>query len=126
MGTGISSSSRKQELETNQEEKGEHFKARLIHTLQKSWDERFFTIFMPYMYYLTVMMLLFSHKLTDEENKPVLKLQANHHHTGAEVRFSMRVTGVHNDRLDRQVTDKLQRRIFDDSMRGDFLNMGTV
>ena len=60
---------------------------------------------MPYMYYLTVMMLLFSHKLTDKENKPVLKLQANHHHTGAEVRFSMRVTGVHNDSLDRQVTE---------------------
>ena len=122
MGTGISigsssSSSRKQELETNQEEKGEHFKARLIHTLQTSWDERFFTIFMPYMYYLTVMMLLFSHKLTDEENKPVLKLQANHHHTGAEVRFLMRVTGVHNDSLDRQVTEGANIANF----RGEFL-----
>ena len=40
-----------------------------------------------------------------DENKSVLKLHANHHHAGAEVRFIMKVTGVHNDSLDRQVTE---------------------
>ena len=44
-------------------------------------------------------------KLAEDENKSVLKLHANHHHNGAEVRFSMKVTGVHNDSLDRQVTE---------------------
>ena len=51
MGTGISigsssSSSRKQELETNQEEKGEHFKALLIHTLQKKLGMKDFLTFL--------------------------------------------------------------------------------
>ena len=39
-----------------------------------------------------------------DENRSVLKLHANQCHNGADVRFSMRVTGVHNDSLDRQVT----------------------
>ena len=58
----------------------------------------------------------------EDENKSVLKLHANHHHNGAEVRFSTRVTGVHNDSLDRQVT-ALQTsedppwRILDESTR---------
>ena len=36
---------------------------------------------------------------------------------GADVRFSMRVTGVHNDSLDRQVTEGVNISIF----RGEFL-----
>ena len=40
-----------------------------------------------------------------DENKSVLQLHSNHHHNGAEVRYSMRVTGLHNDSLDRQVTE---------------------
>ena len=39
----------------------------------------------------------------EDENKSVLKLHANHHHNGAEVRFSMRVTGVHDDSLDHNI-----------------------
>ena len=35
----------------------------------------------------------------------VLKLHANHHHGGADVRFTMKLTGLHNDSLDRQVTE---------------------
>ena len=44
-----------------------------------------------------------ANKLVEDKNKSVLKLHANHQHNGADVRFSMRVTGVHNDSLDRQV-----------------------
>ena len=40
-----------------------------------------------------------------DENKSVLQLHSNHHHNGADVRYSMRVTGLHNDSLDRQVTE---------------------
>ena len=34
-----------------------------------------------------------------DENRSILKLHANHHHGGADVRF------IHNDSLDRQVTE---------------------
>ena len=40
-----------------------------------------------------------------DENRSILKLHANHHHGGADVRFIMKVTGLHNDSLDRQVTE---------------------
>ena len=40
-----------------------------------------------------------------DENRSVLKLHANHHHGGADVRFTMKVTGLHSDSLDRQVTE---------------------
>ena len=56
-------------------------------------------------------------KLAEDENRSVLKLHANHHHNGADVRFSMRVTGVHNDSLDRQVTEGVNIANF----RGEFL-----
>ena len=63
-------------------------------------------------------------RLAEDENKSVLKLHANHHHNGADVRFSMRVTGVHNDSLDTgQAGDgggqhcQLWRRIFDEQER---------
>ena len=36
-------------------------------------------------------------KETDDENRSVLKLHANHHHGGADTRFTMKVTEVHND-----------------------------
>ena len=45
-----------------------------------------------------------TNRLAEDENRSVLKLHANQHHNGAEVRFSMRVTGVHNDSLDRGST----------------------
>ena len=38
-------------------------------------------------------------------NKSVLQLHSLHHHNGADVRYSMKVTGLHNDSLDRQVTE---------------------
>ena len=44
-------------------------------------------------------------KEAEDENRSVLKLHANLHHGGADVRFSMRVTGLHDDSLDRQVTE---------------------
>ena len=44
-------------------------------------------------------------KEAQDENRSVLKLHANHHHGGADVRFNMKVTGMHNDSLDRQVTE---------------------
>ena len=44
-------------------------------------------------------------KLADDENKSVLKLHSNHFHNGRDVRYTMRVTGVHNDSLERQVTE---------------------
>ena len=44
-------------------------------------------------------------KEADDENRSVIKLHANHHHGGADTRFTMKVTGVHNDSLDRQVTE---------------------
>ena len=40
-----------------------------------------------------------------DENRSILKLHSNHHHGGADVRFIMKVTGLHNDSLDRQVTE---------------------
>ena len=46
-----------------------------------------------------------SNKEAQDENRSVLKLHANHHHGGADVRFIMKVTGLHNNSLDRQVTD---------------------
>ena len=43
-----------------------------------------------------------------DENKSVLKLHCNHHHNGREdVNFSMKVTGVHESCLDRQVTERV-------------------
>ena len=44
-------------------------------------------------------------KQAEDENKSVLKLHSNHHHDGRDVRYSMRVTGVHNDSLERQITE---------------------
>ena len=44
-------------------------------------------------------------KQAADENKSVLKLHSNHHHNGAYVRYPMRVTGLHNDSLDRHVTE---------------------
>ena len=40
-----------------------------------------------------------------DENRSILKLHANHHHGGADVKFIMKVTGLHNDSLDRQGTE---------------------
>ena len=40
-----------------------------------------------------------------DENRSILKLHANHPHGGGGVRFIMKVTGLHNDSLDRQVTE---------------------
>ena len=56
-------------------------------------------------------------KEADDENRSVLKLHANHHHGGADTRFTMKVTGVHNDSLDRQVTEGVNIANF----RGDVL-----
>ena len=56
---------------------------------------------------LIIIIIYQVNQLAENENKSVLKLHANHHHNGAEVRFSMRVTGVHNDSLDRQVTERV-------------------
>ena len=52
-----------------------------------------------------------------DENRSILKLHANHHHGGADVRFIMKVTGLHNDSLDRQVTEGVNIANF----RGDVL-----
>ena len=52
-----------------------------------------------------------------DKNKSVLKLHSNNHHNGADVRYSMRVTGLHNDSLDRQVTEGVNISNF----RGDVL-----
>ena len=46
-----------------------------------------------------------SNQLVEDENKSVLKLHSNLHHNGAEVTYFMRVTGVHTDCLDRQITE---------------------
>ena len=35
----------------------------------------------------------------------MLKLHSNYHHNGADVTYHMRVTGVHADCLDRQITE---------------------
>ena len=44
----------------------------------------------------------------DDENKSVLKLHANHHHNGrVDVNFTMKVTGMHTNSLDRQVTERV-------------------
>ena len=56
-------------------------------------------------------------KEAQDENRSVLKLHANHHHGGADVRFNMKVTGLHNDSLDRQVTEGVNIANF----RGDVL-----
>ena len=56
-------------------------------------------------------------KEADDENRSVLKLHANHHHGGVDTRFTMQVTGVHNDGLDRQVTGGVNIANF----RGDVL-----
>ena len=58
-----------------------------------------------------------ANKLAADENKSVLKLHSQHHHNGADVRYSMRVTGVHKDCLDRQVTEGVNIANF----RGDVL-----
>ena len=44
-------------------------------------------------------------KLAEDENKSVLKFPSNHCHDGRDVRYTMRVTGVHNDSLERQITE---------------------
>ena len=46
-----------------------------------------------------------TNKEAANENKSVLKLHSNHHHNGADVRYSMIVTGVHKDCMDRQVME---------------------
>ena len=46
-----------------------------------------------------------------------LKLHADHHHGVADVKFIMKVTGMHNDSLDRQVTEGVNIASF----RGDVL-----
>ena len=46
-----------------------------------------------------------TNKEAADENKSVLKLHSNHHHNGADVRYSMIVTGVHKDCMDRQVME---------------------
>ena len=56
-------------------------------------------------------------KEAQDENRSVLKLHANHHHGGADVRFNMKVTRLHNDSLDRQVTEGVNIANF----RGDVL-----
>ena len=49
-----------------------------------------------------------SNKEADDENKSVLKLHANHHHNGrVDVNFTMKVTGLHTNSLDRQVTERV-------------------
>ena len=58
-----------------------------------------------------------TNRLAEDENRSVLKLHANQCHNGADVRFSMRVTGVHNDSLDRQVTEGVNISNF----QGEFL-----
>ena len=41
----------------------------------------------------------------ENDDMSVLKLHSNHFHNGRDVRYTMRVTGVHNDSLERQVTE---------------------
>ena len=49
-----------------------------------------------------------SNKDADDENKSVLKLHANHHHNGrVDVNFTMKVSGLHTNSLDRQVTERV-------------------
>ena len=49
-----------------------------------------------------------SNKEADDENKSVLKLHANHHLNGrVDVDFTMKVTGLHTNSLDRQVTERV-------------------
>ena len=49
-----------------------------------------------------------SNKDADDENKSVLKLHANHHHNRrVDVNFTMKVTGLHTNSLDRQVTERV-------------------
>ena len=40
-----------------------------------------------------------------DENRSVLKLHAKNHHGGADMRFTMEVTGLHSNSLDRQATE---------------------
>ena len=52
------------------------------------------------------------------ESKSVLKLHAIHHHNGrVDVNFSMKVTGLHSNSLDRQVTERVNIENF----RGEIL-----
>ena len=46
-----------------------------------------------------------SNQQVEDENKSVLKLHSNHHQDGRDVRYTMRVTGFHNDILERQVME---------------------
>ena len=49
-----------------------------------------------------------SNKDADDENKSVLRLHANHHHNGrVDVNFTMKVTGLQTNSLDRQVTERV-------------------
>ena len=49
-----------------------------------------------------------SNKEADDESKSVLKLHAIHHHNGrVDVNFTMKVTGLHSNSLDRQVTERV-------------------
>ena len=49
-----------------------------------------------------------SNKEAEDENKSVLKLHSIHHHNGRlDVNFSMKVTGLHSNSLDRQVTERV-------------------
>ena len=58
-----------------------------------------------------------SNKEADDENKSVLKLHSIHHHNGRlDVNFSMKVTGLHSNSLDRQVTERVNREL----SRGNF------
>ena len=49
--------------------------------------------------------LLNINKLAEDENRSVLKFPSNHRHDGRDVSYTMRVTGVHNDSLGRQITE---------------------
>ena len=49
-----------------------------------------------------------ANKQAQDENKSVLKLHAAHHHNNrGDLNFSMKVTGVHDSSLDRQVTERV-------------------
>ena len=61
-----------------------------------------FLHYCAFWYYLVLQKLT---RTNEDENRSVLKLHANHHHGGADVSFIMKVTGLHNDSLDRQVTE---------------------
>ena len=43
-------------------------------------------------------------KLAEDKNRSLLKFPSNHRHDGRDMRYTMRVTGVHNDSLGRQIT----------------------